>query len=101
MHRNRVERVTHTAVKQQHADRNGGYSKPVLTRSPDTHQPACPSQRDIGPAENEIDDLAPLDIYAAYPGDFLPSNPPGHESTVQDAPVVDGEHYSCRIASSG
>src|SRR5689334_7147038 len=98
---NRVQHIACAAVQQQHADRNGGHAKPALTRPPDTHLPGCPTQRDIRPAENEIDDLAPANIYAAYPGNFLPRNPPRHESTIQDPSVVDGEHHRCRITSSG
>jgi hypothetical protein len=100
MQRNRVQRVAHTAIKQEHADGDAGHSKPLLTGPPDPHQPGCLSQGVIRPTENEIDDLAPVEIDAAHRGDFLPRNAPAHEATVQDAPMVDGEHNSCWIASS-
>ena len=95
-----MQRIAYAAVKQQHANGDGGHSKPRLTRARNPHQPGSPPQCVIGPRQNEIDDLAPVDVYSAHRGDFLPRNAPGHQATIQDASVVDGEHNHCRIASS-
>jgi hypothetical protein len=60
--------------------------------APNANRPPAFCQRDVRPAQLEIDDVAALPVDRADGGYFLPRDAPRHQPTVQNSTLVDREH---------